>query len=446
MLGRPCSGSGPRDRRACAQRRRARWSSHAKLRVVDLVVKLHRVLPHAPRQASGTARRSPISASRSAASRLPVRLRVASRGTSRGGRRRAGPRSRLIMSKSCCRLRLLALGGLVRDAPDGENEPVGADAVAKRLEELGARVLVGLVQARARSGPIACSLAILPRPTAASRATSTSLSWTSLTSASVHFASPVRDSTVATSCRTLSLGSPARRRELVERHHAPRARPGSNAGLWSSVCDLGRGAPGGTRRSRRRTPRSPRACASAQQICGLSLLSASPSAFTSGAFAAPVAGQPVLEERLRRGAADAVVVRRRGPSMIEGAPRGPSPTRARRTLPAAERRVVRAWPTRATWGSARPWAGAGWSSAPWSIWSTVILVASFLTPDDEQPHRAGDEHQPDHDGDRLERAAPEVSVCCVIGVIDHGVPRARARPYPHIGAASIGDGYVREAA
>ena len=59
------------------------------------------------------------------------------------------------------------------------------------------------------SGCIAFSLAILPRPTAASRAISTLGSCTSLMSVSVHFGSASLDSVVATSWRTLSLSSPA---------------------------------------------------------------------------------------------------------------------------------------------------------------------------------------------------------------------------------------------
>ena len=87
------------------------------------------------------------------------------------------------------------------------------------------------------SGCIALSLAILPRPTAASRAISTLGSCTSLMSVSVHFGSASVDSVVATSWRTLSLSSPAsdailsietsaaslfgvERREAVEALHA----------------------------------------------------------------------------------------------------------------------------------------------------------------------------------------------------------------------------------
>src|SRR6185436_1708553 len=43
-------------------------------------------------------------------------------------------------------LELLALARLVAHAADREDEPLGADAVAERLEELGARVLVRLLE------------------------------------------------------------------------------------------------------------------------------------------------------------------------------------------------------------------------------------------------------------------------------------------------------------
>ena len=70
------------------------------------------------------------------------------------------------------------------------------------------------------SGCVAFSLAILPRPTAASRATSTSLSFTSLMSVSVHFGSAsARERRRHELAHAVALVA-RERRELVERDQA----------------------------------------------------------------------------------------------------------------------------------------------------------------------------------------------------------------------------------
>ena len=117
-------------------------SSHAELGVVDLVVELERVFLHAPRE-HGHGAQIPDLGEAHTGLRLPVRLRV-------GGEElheQIAPARVLDLAdhvEEDRHLRLLALGRLVRHALQSENEPVGADAVAERFEELGARVLVGL--------------------------------------------------------------------------------------------------------------------------------------------------------------------------------------------------------------------------------------------------------------------------------------------------------------
>ena len=110
------------------------------------------------------------------------------------------------------------LGLLLGDAAEREDEALAADAVAQRLEELLAAVLVGVLErleqraARLVVGDLAETGGGLARD-------SMTGSCTSLMSVSVYLGSALRESTVATSWRTDSLSSPASSR-------ARRARPG----------------------------------------------------------------------------------------------------------------------------------------------------------------------------------------------------------------------------
>ena len=155
-------------------------------------------------------RTSPTSARRVPTSPLPVR-RAACCASTHFDERVAAARIGEIAEHLDDLLGLEPLGllGLGLDAVEREHEALAADAVAERLEEFLAAVLVGVLERLEQRAARAVSSAILPRPLAASRPTSGSGSLTSLTSVLVHFGSALRESTVATSWRTLGLWSSA---------------------------------------------------------------------------------------------------------------------------------------------------------------------------------------------------------------------------------------------
>ena len=128
----------------------------------------------------------------------------------------------------------------------------------------------------------------------------------------VYFGSALRERTVATSWRTLSLSSPASVASLSSETIAASC-SGSNAGLpsrrwtfarWPARYSVMTVVERGGRRG---------ASASAQAICGLSLASDSLSALSERGLRGVAAGRAVLEERGGGGAAHAVVGATRGP-------------------------------------------------------------------------------------------------------------------------------------